>query len=156
MKRLYYLWAVLILIVGVAGTVAVACSTAPSEPCNPFTVNWRYAELSGFTDGLMPGNTYEFTMSLTNDTDERWQSSYCIFLVDGETVVLNIDSNSIDLPPTVKITSTVSMTLPADFPEGAYGLALVIPDRGSSITTIRIGNVTSPPAGPWPDFPTCP
>jgi hypothetical protein len=43
--------------------------------------------------------------------------------------------------------------LPADIKPGAYGLALLFPDKGHLIQTIYVGdNISNEPVGPWPDI----
>jgi len=137
------LWIALMLTVLLA-LLFVACTKEPVKPYNPFKLDIGYAELTGYTDGFMPGNTYEFDLTIRNDTEEAWQGKYCLFLVDEKEIVLEIGGDR------------VLMVVPDGFADGAYGLTLVIPDRGASVTTIRIGENLPQAVGPFLDVTTCP
>jgi hypothetical protein len=132
-----------------AGTKASALS-------EPFTLNSEYFSLQGYARGYVPGQTYEFKLMVHNKNKEPWQSQYYAYLVDSQGVVLKIAQRPIDLGPDTSMGANLNMELPKDFKEGAYGLALVFPERGSSITTIRVGDDYSQPAGPWPEPGTLP
>ena len=69
------LWIALML-AGLLSLSVMACTTQPTQPYNPFTSGTGYAELTGYTDGFMPGNTYEFELTIRNDTEEPWQGNY--------------------------------------------------------------------------------
>jgi hypothetical protein len=115
-----------------------------------------YAELTGYTDGFMPGNTYEFELSIHNAAREPWQGDYCMFLVNDKEIVFKIESQSFDLQPGGGLSRTVQMAVPENFKDGAYGLTLLVPDRGASVTTIRIGENTPQAAGPFLHVSSCP
>ena len=149
------LWIALMLTVLLA-LLFVACTKEPVKPYNPFKLDIGYAELTGYTDGFMPGNTYEFDLTIRNDTEEAWQGKYCLFLVDEKEIVLEIGGDSFNLPQEGSFTRTVLMVVPDGFADGAYGLTLVIPDRGASVTTIRIGENLPQAVGPFLDVTTCP
>jgi len=153
--RIRKLWIALIL-TGLLALSFMACTKEPVKPYNPFTLGIGYAELTGYTDGFMPGNTYEFELTIRNDTEEPWQGKYCLFLVDEKEIVLEMGGDSFNLLQAGSLTRTVSMAVPEDFADGAYGLKLVIPDRGASVTTIRIGENPPQPAGPFLDVNACP
>jgi hypothetical protein len=115
-----------------------------------------YAELTGYTDGFIPGNTYEFELLIRNDTGESWQGRYCMFLVNDKEIVLHIESEGFDLQPAGGLSRTVQMTVPEDYEDGAYGLTLLVSDRGASVTAIRIGEDTPQAAGPFLHVSSCP
>ena len=147
---------VAIALVALLSSVIIACTEALVEPYDPFSVRLSYAELKGYTDGFMPGNTYEFDLTIRNDTEEQWQGQYCVFLVNQNDVVLKLGDDAFTLSPQGSFTRKVQMALLADFEEGAYGLSLVVPDRGASVTTIHVGKDNDKAAGPWPDVTSCP
>ena len=147
------------IMLAIAGTLslsAIACSAELAEPHDPFTMRTNYAELTGYTDGFMLGNTYEFELSIRNDASGPWQGRYCMFLVDDKEIVLQIEGEDFDLQPAGGLSRTVQMTVPENFKEGAYGLTLLVPDRGASVTTIRIGGNTLQAAGPFLHVSSCP
>jgi len=145
-----------IALVALLSSVVIACTETPTEPYDPFSFRSSYAELKGYSDGIMPGNTYEFDLTIRNDTEEQWQGQYCIFLVDQNSVVLKLGGDIFNLSPQGILTRKVQMAVPEDFEEGAYGLSLVVPDRGASVTTIHVGKDNYEAAVPWPDVTSCP
>ena len=155
--RIRKLWIALML-AGLLSLSVMACSAQPqpAKPYNPFTFGIGYVELTGYTDGFMPGNTYEFELTIRNDTEEPWQGKYCLFLVDEKEIVMKMGGDSFNLLQAGSLTRTFSMAVPDDIADGAYGLTLVIPDRGASVTTIRIGENPPQPAGPFLDVTSCP
>ena len=149
------LWIPLIL-TGLLALSFMACAKEPVKPYNPFTLGVGYAELTGYTDGFMPGNTYEFELTIRTDIEEPWQGNYCLFLVDEKEIVLELGGDSFNLSGAGSFTRTVSMAVPEDFADGAYGLTLVIPDRGASVTTIRIGENVPQARGSFFEVTSCP
>ena len=149
------LW-IALMVAGLLSLPFIACATQPAKPYNPFTLGIGYAELTGFTDGFMPGNTYEFELTIRNDTEEPWRSKYCLFLVNEKDIVLEMGGGNFNLLQTEGFTRPVSMTVPEDFKGGSYGLMLLVPDKGASVTTIRIGENPPQPAGPFLDVTSCP
>ena len=149
------LWIALIL-AGLLSISVMACATQPTQPFNPFTLGIGYAELTGYTDGLLPGNTYEFELTIRNDTEEPWQGKYCLFLVDEKKIVMEIEGDSFNLLQGGSLTRTVPMAVPYDFKDGSYGLTLMVPGRGASMTTIRIGGNIPQAAGPFLEVTSCP
>jgi hypothetical protein len=144
---------VIAVLLGILIFGTLACTQGGKSPVlsDPFTNSMGYFTLEGYSRGFVPGQTYEFKLSLKNDTKEQWQGRYYAYLVDTKSVVLNIGEQTVDLGPASSIGSVIKMSLPEGFKEGAYGLALVFPGRGSSITTIRVGEDQSISAGPWLD-----
>jgi hypothetical protein len=113
-----------------------------------------------------PGEKYNFDLTLNNTTKELWQSKYSVYLIDTKGVVLNIVSQRpFTIQPEASLVSSFEMILPKDIQNGAYGLMLVFPACGTSITTLHLGKDialkdmpvrvedNSPPSiGPWPDL----
>lgn len=133
------------------GALACGKDTKTSNLADPFSVDMSYFSLQGYARGYIPGHTYEFKLMINNLDKEAWQGNYYAFLIDTRGIVLTIAQRNIDLSPETSLGANINMTLPGDFKEGAYGLAFVFPGRGVSITTIRVGDDLSQPAGPWPD-----
>ena len=154
--KLYLISIIAIVLVALQSFIFIACTETSTEPYDPFSFHSGYAEFEGYSDGFMPGNTYEFDLTIRNDTEEEWQGQYCVFLVDQEKIVLKLSDGKFTLSPRASLTSKVQMELPADFNEGAYGLSLVVPDRGALVTTIHVGKGKYETAGPWPDVISCP
>ena len=134
-----------------------ACNTSEnSTPAAslPFTVSGSYFELSGNNAIYAPNSTYDFNLTIRNDTEEEWKGNCTVFLIDKNRPLLDISNISINLLNKGDQESTViKLVLPADIKPGAYGLALLFPDKGHLIQTIYVGdNISNEPVGPWPDI----
>ena len=157
-----------VVLLGLAALAAVGCSqdnASPTGLSEPFTVDMGYFTLEGYSSGYEPGNKYSFKVSLNNTEKEEWKSHFSAYLIDTDGVVMDIVSRRpINLPPLAAISSRFEMDLPENVTDGMYGLMMVFPGRGSSITTIYVGEEPAPtgmparpgqdpPAtqGPWPD-----
>ena len=147
---------VLILLITLVTTILTACSTDQEVTTSPlpFTLSGEYYELSGFTTGYAPGGTYEFKLAVFNDTDEEWQSNCYAFLVDTNGPILNIANIEFGLlHKGDKEDTFIRMTLPEDIEPGAYGFALLFPQKGTVTTTIYIGEeIPDEPVEPWQDI----
>lgn len=131
---------------------------------DPFTTTWsmgdsgRTISVSGYTAGHSPGEESEFLLRLNNYStgmNENWQDEYRIFLVDMNGVVTEITSEQFNVPGGLETQKTFFVEFPEDY-EGAIGLCISIPQRGSSVTTLWIGDEKNMPEEPWPSFYTCP
>jgi len=120
----------------------------------PFTVSGSYFELTGNNAIYAPNATYDFNLTIRNDTEEEWKGNCYIFLIDKNGPLLDIADIDINLLNNGDQENTViRLVLPANIKPGAYGLALLFPDKGQFIQTIYVGeNIPSEPAGPWPDI----
>jgi hypothetical protein len=164
-KILIFILATSFLVLLVSGLSGCQQNAPVSSLSNPFVTNMNYFTLKGYTSGYTPGKSYSFDLTLNNTAKEEWQSKFSVYLIDTQGVVLNvIRQRPFDIPPEASLGSNFDMTLPGDMKDGAYGLLLVFPGRGSSITTLHIGQeaaprgmparvgVDKPPVtGPWPD-----
>lgn len=126
----------------------------------PFSARWSMAEdftveVEGYGRGIQPGEPYETVVSLLNGSQESWEDRYCLFLVDQKDVVLELARQDFRLEAGGQETRMVWANLPQDL-MGPYGLVLLIPGRGSFVTTIWVGDGEEGPAGPWPAFDSCP
>ncbi len=156
--------AALVLILAGVAIYGLASDDEPgdqaSEPHDPFKTRWDMGEgylveLTGHSRGHAPGQTSEFALQLESGRD-RWEDTYCAFLVDPEGVVLEIAREQINLDPGAGSVRSLQMELPEDFPEGPYGLVLLIPDRGSQVVTIWVGERRPESVSAWPRVDRCP
>jgi len=135
----------------------VACNTGEDSTLAsslPFTVSGSYFKLSGNNVIYAPSTTYDFNLTIYNDTEEEWKGNCYVFLIDNNGPLLDISDIDIDLLNKGDQENTVvKLVLPANIKPGAYGLVLLFPDKGQFIQTIYIGeNIPNEPAGPWPDI----
>jgi len=149
----------LVLIFVIFGAVGCQQSTSEEQvPPDPFSVTFGLGEgdteftLNGNSAGHIAGKSSEFELLLHNKSTEiTWKGEYYIVLLDSEDILLEIDEASFELAPL----DSVQKTIPVKFPEqldGPYGLTVVIPGRGASISTIWIGEKATGKDGPWPDI----
>jgi inhibitor of cysteine peptidase len=119
-----------------------------------FTVSGSYVELSGNNAIYAPKGTYDFNLSIRNDTEEEWKGNCYVFLIDNNCPIIDISDIEINLLNKGGQESTVvSLVLPENIKPGAYGLALLFPGKGYFIKTIYVGDkISGEPAGPWPDI----
>ena len=120
-----------------------ACNT--SENSTPaasllFTVSGSYFELSGDNAIYSPNVAYEFNLNIRNDIEEEWKGNCYVFLIDNNGPLMDISDIEINLLNKGDQESTVvSLVLPENIKPGAYGLALLFPEKGHLIKTIYIG-----------------
>ncbi len=149
-RKSAYLLAVLLL--GIVSVNALACDSKNEKgtPHDPFSLSTGYMELDGYSDGFAPGGTYDFNLALRNRENATWQDEYRVFLVDENGPVLPVADGEINLQPDSGQTTVIKMALPQDFKEGAYGFTVVVPERGSTVTTIHVGDDNGNFVKPWP------
>jgi len=111
-------------------------------------------EWSGLTRGHQPGGESAFVLMLRNGSHDAWQGRYCIQLLDSQSVVATLKRGEFSLQPGKDWGMQETIRFPDVLSEGTYGLALVIPERLSSVVTIRVGTGTGAHNGTWP-VPTC-
>lgn len=142
-----------LLSLGVLSLGMPACDAVNTKntPHDPFSLRTSYMELAGYTEGFAPGGTYDFNFTLRNRENTTWQDEYHVFLVDENGPVLPIADGQIDLAPDSGQSTVIKMTLPQGFKEGAYGFSVVVPDRGSTATTIHVGDDNGNFVKPWPE-----
>jgi len=151
----------LFLLLLIAFTVAVGgCQSVPVEepiPPDPFTVTSHLGEeqrtvtFRGDSAGHIAGQESLFYLRLINNSkDEMWQADYCVLLLDTEGIVMEVECAPFYIQPKASIQKTIPVIFPENL-SGAYGISVLIPGRGESITTIWIGEKTNTGVGPWPD-----
>jgi len=121
-----------------------------TEDENGIVVEW-----SGFTHGHQPGEGSAFVLVLRNGSQDVWRGRYCIQLLDRQSVVATLKRGEFSLQPGKDWGMQETIHFPDGLSEGAYGLALVLPGRLSSVATIQVGKGTDAYSGTWPE-PTCP
>jgi hypothetical protein len=112
-------------------------------------------EARSFTSGYRPGDEFTYFLDAHNGGDDTWDVYYCLLLLDEEGIVANLAEEEFTLQPGEGFGTMLVARYPAGIPEGAYGLALVIPDRSASITVVHLGDDQIGSGGPFPE-PTCP
>jgi hypothetical protein len=148
-------------------TLLIAGCSAPAEVkeqggnlTDPFSSRTEgekgiVVEWNGYTDGHQAGEGSAFELVLRNGSQDVWQGYYCIQLLDRQSVVATLKRGEFSLQPGTYWVLQEVIHFPDGLSEGAYGLALVIPGRLSSVETIQIGKGTGAYSGAWPE-PTCP
>lgn len=142
---------------------AAGCSTVAAQtlaPHDPFTARMNggegiVVELKGYAHGHQAGGEAHFELALRNDGDDAWQGRYCLVLVDQNGPVATFAADSFSLQPGAGDARTIDTRLPESLADGCYGLALVLPDRLASVTTVTVGEGDGPCGEPWP-APECP
>ncbi|HOG45162.1 MAG TPA: hypothetical protein PLJ35_02855 [Anaerolineae bacterium] len=133
---------------------------AQAGPRDPFTARIQggeglVVELKGLAHGHRAGSTARFELALRNDGTKPWQGRYCLTLVGRSLPVATLAAGELNLEPGVGEAYTIEAPLPADLAAGCYGLALVLPERLASVTTITVGEGAEPCSESWP-APACP
>ncbi len=126
---------------------------------DPFCSRWSLGEgficqIAGYSVGHIVGRESEFVVTLENPTRETWDDSYCVLLVDENGILKTLSKQRFRLQPSAIMEQTVVME-PARDLDGSYGLVFLIPERGSQVTTIWIGETRQGSAGPWPLIFSC-
>lgn len=109
---------------------------------------------SGYAQGHRPGQESTFGLVLHNGSQDAWQGRYCIQLLDRHSVVATLMQGVFSLQSGESWSRQVPIRFPDGLVEGAYGLALIIPGRLSSVSTIQVGKESEAFGGPWPE-PVC-
>ncbi|MEA3439453.1 MAG: hypothetical protein U9R58_04145 [Chloroflexota bacterium] len=121
-----------------------------SEDENGLVVEW-----SGFARGHQAGEGSAIKIVLHNGSQDVWQGSYCIQLLDPQSIVATLKQGEFSLQPGKEWGMQETIHFPDDLSDGDYGLALVIPGQLSIGATVQVGNETSAYGGTWPE-PDCP
>jgi len=121
-----------------------------SEDENGIVLEW-----SGFTGGHQPGEGSAIKLVLHNGSQDVWQGSYCIQLLDPQSIVATLKQGEFSLQPGKDWGMQETILFPDDLSGGDYGLVLVIPGQLSIGETIQVGNGTDTYSGTWPE-PGCP
>jgi hypothetical protein len=150
--------ALALIVVGCAGPAKV--QRQEGNPSDPFSSRMEgregtIVEWSGYAQGHRPGKESTFDLVLYNESQDARQGRYCIQLLDRHSVVATLTQEGFSLQPGESWSRQVPIRFPDDLTDGAYGLALIIPGRLSSVTTVQVGTESDAPDGPWPE-PICP
>jgi hypothetical protein len=130
------------------------CQKAPEAPPDTFSTTYYLAEegrsisISGHSDG-MPGEQSEYILHI-NNKGESWQDEYYILLVDSNSVIKEISHERFIIPGGGGIQKPIMVKYPEGF-KGALGLCVIVPQRGSLVTTLSIGVKDAVSTG-WPDI----
>jgi hypothetical protein len=144
--------------------VITGCDSEVSQqevPNNPFTAVWgpgkdHVVTFSGNSIGHAPGGTSDFTLTLDNNSLDKWQGRYIVQLLDTVEIVLDIADEAFSVPAGIEKKIAVSAEFPDNL-DGPYGLSLYIPDRkAQSIQTVWIGEKIGVTDGDWPSRATHP
>jgi len=149
-----------------AAVITTGCQNTRPDPTvapgDPFNTKWSLGEegrtlsISGNTTGHAIGGKSEFLLKLNNQTGQGlWQDEYCIFLVDRDGILKEIEHKQFNVPVGLENQIPVVVQFPEGF-EGPLGLCVIVPQRGSSVTTIWVGEKDTVSAGPWPTIRNCP
>lgn len=111
-------------------------------------------EWSGYAQGHQPGQESTFGLTMYSGSQDPWQGRYCIQLLDRHSVVVTLTQEGFSVQPGESWSRQVPIRFPDGLAKGAYGLALIIPGRLSSVTTIQVGEGSESFGGPWPE-PVC-
>jgi len=165
-KRFLNALALVALAVGALALLTAGCA-APAEVneqggnlTDPFSSRTEYengivVEWSGYAHGHQPGEESAFELVLRNGSQDVWQGRYCIQLLDRQSVVATLKRGEFSLQPGKHRGTRELIHFPDGLSEGAYGLALGIPGRLSSVETIQVGKGTGAYSGTRPE-PICP
>jgi hypothetical protein len=144
----------IIAILVLSAVLATSCARVPDSPPDRFAATYNLIEegrsisISGNSSG-MPGDQSEYVLKINNSA-ERWTDEYYVLLVDSDSVVREISHEQIDIPGGGGVQTPIMVEYPNDF-EGALGLCVLVPQRGSLIATLSIGAQDAVSAG-WPDI----
>jgi hypothetical protein len=136
----------------------MSCKKAPEILPDSFTATYNLVEegrsisISGNSDG-MPGEQSEYVLKINNNA-EQWEDEYYVLLVDSDSVIKEISHGQLDISGGGGIETPVMVEYPEGF-EGALGLCVLVPQRGSLIATLSIGAKNAITTG-WPDISTYP
>lgn len=128
-----------------------ACGSAADSPQQFRSVSsdpdGRVMALAGDSTGHEAGATSTFVVTVQNGSNDPWRDGYCILLVDGRAIVSNLAQTTFALTPEQGERHTITVTLPAGVPDGAYGLTLLIPGVSSVTSPITVGDAPDATAG---------
>jgi hypothetical protein len=136
----------------------------PQRPpaADPFTQridgeDGRMFELTGPSANLYPGTQAGYQLTVFNGSNELWEDSYCLVLIDNGGLIALLAEDDFSLHPRDGINTHLQVTFPEDIQPAPYGLSFIIPARWSSVNTINLelGETREQNAGPWPQV-ECP
>jgi hypothetical protein len=107
-------------------------------------------ELRGQSSGFKPGDQTTYLLDVYNGTFQKWETNFCMLLVDEAGIISTLQEDSLSLNPQESTTRVLEVAYPADLSETSYGLMLIFPDRFSTHQTVSFGGSDRHSAGPWP------
>ncbi len=113
-------------------------------------------EVQGFARGHRTLKQSAFTLTLSNRSFRPWQNEYCMALLGPQGVVQTLVQESFVLAPRETFGNTVFVTFTQDLRQGPYGLAVLVPQWGTLVSTIHLGDGEAPGMSPWPGQVACP
>ncbi|MEX0760947.1 MAG: hypothetical protein WD208_09930 [Dehalococcoidia bacterium] len=118
-------------------------------------------ELTGNTAGHAGGDQSDFSVLFRNGDGSgedveagEWASVYCVVLMDSDAPMMS-GGDSFAIPEGLQVENQLQLVLPPGLAEGAYGLAIVVPDHGSVSQTIWVGDEGDETGASWPVPPEC-
>jgi hypothetical protein len=132
------IWAVLLLIVtALLATGCRAPTRGPQIPTSavrePFSARAESQDgaiiaWSGYSAGYKPGMGAAFDITVKNQTDRTWHGRYCLQLLAGQShrVVASLEQREFTVEPGIGFSHVITVSLPTDLSEGAYGLSLAV------------------------------
>ena len=149
MKNIF--WKILLLII--VALFVVACGeptdlaqTQTSEERERFSARRESEDgaivaWSGYVEGYKPGSEESFDITIKNETDQTWRGRYCLQLLDRQLprVIATLEQRDFALASGMGFSDTITVQLPKDLEEGAYGLSLPVrrPD-GPMVDLVQI------------------
>jgi hypothetical protein len=136
----------------------VGCKKAQETLPDSFTVTYNLVEegrslsISGNSDG-MPGERSEYVLKINNNA-EQWEDEYYVLLVDSDSIIKEISHEQFDISGGGGIQTPIMVEYPKGY-QGALGLCVLVPHRGSLIATLSIGIKNAITTG-WPNISTYP
>jgi hypothetical protein len=106
--------------------------------------------LVGYTVGYQLGESYTLGFTLNNSSSAPWTGSYCLQLLSQEGIEATLAQDDFNLQAGQGFSRDLDLQIPENIEPGPYGLALVIPERSTSVTTIWVGQETDTQVGAWP------
>jgi len=99
---------------------------------------------SGYVEGYTPGSEEAFDITIKNETGQTWRGRYCLQLMDRQMpkVLATLEQRDFILDSGMGFSDTITVRLPEDLDEGAYGLSLPVRRPGApmvDLVQIQIG-----------------
>ena len=132
------------LLLTITVLLATGCRPQQTTPVpEPFSARRESEEgaivaWSGDTCGYEPGEDASFILTIDNQTDQNWYGRYCLNLMEGQSdqVITTLAQRPFELQPGVGFSYTVTVQLPDDLDNGAYGLSLAVRRPGDAMVDL--------------------
>jgi hypothetical protein len=158
--RLITHFAALCLVMSPLALAGCAGKDAKVEPPAPFThriagTTPSLMVFSGNTRGHRPGEESAFELILENKSSDIWEGYCCVELLDRDSVITLLATQSFALQPGEVLTKELTVRFPNNLAAAAYGLAVSVPDSFGFTETIYVGeNVDDVDDPSWAE-PSC-